>query len=435
MHSALYDIFKIKPEEIKGALLGFLFIFMLMASYMILKPVRDSLASDFTDTTLSWLWTCTFIASTVLVAFYNVLASNINLKKLVPGVFSFFALSFLLMYILYNSGFDRTLLGKTFYVWVSVFALFHISVFWSFVSQHYTKEQGKRVFAFINTGASVGAIAGPLAVIYLVKHLPLDLIMIITSVTLLLTIPLIFTLNAYYSNKPTVQQSTVSSNPFAGMSEFFNSPKLIGIATFIFIFAGISSFFYIAQKDILADYARPERKEILGKLDLYINGLTILLGIFAAGRLSKQFGLATSLSLMPFFMVGSLLLFAAHPTVGMFLVLQVLRKAGNYSITKPAREVLFTGVNQEVRIKTKPFIDVAVYRGADVFWIWFIAFLGQDGVLKLSTSERLCVGAGIALLWGIVGIYIGMRHEKENLTDDYTSSPPDSVPPQPTPRA
>lgn len=428
MKSFLYQVIKIKPEEIKGALLGFLFIFMLMASYMILKPVRDSLASDFTDTTLSWLWTCTFIASTVLVAFYNVLASSINLRKLVPGVFIFFALSFLLLYVLYNSGFDRTLLGKIFYVWVSVFALFHISVFWSFVSQHYTKEQGKRVFAFINTGASVGAIVGPLVVIFLVKHLPLDLIMIITSVTLFLTIPLIFTLNSYYNSKPSVNPTKISSNPFSGFREFFNSPKLIGIATFVFIFAGISSFFYIAQKDILAEYTRPERKEILGELDLYINGLTILLGIFAAGRLSKQFGLATSLSLMPFFMVGSLLLFAAHPTVSMFLALQVLRKAGNYSITKPAREILFTGVNQEVRIKTKPFIDVAVYRGADVFWIWFLTFLGSDGALKLNTSERLCVGAGIALIWGLVGIYIGMRHEKENIADGTTPPPPSTSP-------
>ena len=166
----LFFLFKIKKEEAYGAVLSFIFVFILMASYMILRPVRDALPSDWGDVSLATQWSITFIISTIAVSFYNFLASKVSLKKLVPGVFVFFALSFLTIYSLSVSGVDKGLLGKIFYIWTSVFALFHISVFWSFTSQAYSKEQSKRVFGFINTGASAGAIVGPLIVIALVKN-------------------------------------------------------------------------------------------------------------------------------------------------------------------------------------------------------------------------------------------------------------------------
>ena len=107
-----------------------------------------------------------------------------------------------------------------------------------------------------------------------------------------------------------------------------------------------------------------------------------------------------------------LILLSLNTAVFFVLALQVLRKSGNYAITRPAREILFTGVSKETRFKTKPIIDVAVYRGGDVFWIWSLAFLG-DGYFNLSLPQKLWIGAGIAVAWGILGIYLGNRHERE----------------------
>ena len=205
--------------------------------------------------------------------------------------------------------------------------------------------------------------------------------------------------------------SEKSSNPFSGFQEFITHKRLIGIVVFIFLFTGVSSFLYSTQKNLLVDFSRMERKELLGSAELATNILTILLGLFATNRLSRKFGMATTLSIVPFIVGTLLLLLSANPAILLVLVLQVARRSGNYAITRPAREILYTAVDREARFKTKPIIDVAVYRGGDVFWIWVVAFLG-DGWLNLGLSSILCVGAGVAILWGFVGMYLGRKHEQ-----------------------
>ena len=406
---------QIEPNEIKGTVVSFFFIFILMAAYMILRPVRDALPSEWGDISRAVQWSYTFAISTLAVSLYNFCASRVALNKLVPSVFIFFALSFVAIFGLFKAGFDTALLGKVFYVWSSVFALFHVSVFWSFTAQAYTKEQSKRVFGFINTGASAGAIVGPLIVIFLVKKVPIETVLLITSASLVGVLPLIAILNRDRKEQHSQEQGSLgnlSPNPFRGFADLFSHKQLRRIALFLFFFSGISTFLYVFQSDLLADYTSTERKELLGSLDLATNTLTILLGIFAANRFTKKFGLATALSIVPFFVALMLLIISSHAAVMLVLALQLLRKAGNYSITRPAREILFTGVSKEARFKTKPIIDVAIYRGADVFWIWSLALLG-DGYLDLTIAQKFWVGAGIAIIWGFIGIYLGKRHDSE----------------------
>ncbi|MDQ8189842.1 NTP/NDP exchange transporter [Roseibacillus persicicus] len=416
---------QVEPSEAKGALISFVFVFMLMASYTIMKPVRDALPSDWGDVSLAMQWTYTFIFSTIAVVIYNLCASLVSLRRLVPGVFAFFATSFIAIYLAYKTGqVEVTLLGKIFYVWTSVFNLFQISVFWSFISQHYNKSESKRVFGFINTGASAGAIAGPLLILQLAEHINAANILLITGIVLLLTLPLIHLLNRIFDQKEQNKQTPpkLSPNPFSGFMEFITHRRLLGIAAFIFLFTGISAFLYVAQTDLLRDYSRAERKELLGSVELATNTLTILLGIFATNRLARRFGMATTLSLIPFLVALLLLLLSANPAVVFVLALQVVRRAGNYAITRPAREILFTAVDREARFKTKPIIDVMVYRGGDVVWIWVLAFLG-DAWLKLGVTPTLCIGAAVAVLWGIVGIFLGKTHDAADAEEGPSKQP------------
>ena len=227
-------LIQVEPEEMKGAMLSLFFIFILMVSYMIIRPVRDALPSDWGDVSLAQQWTYTFIFSTIAVAVYNFLASKILIRHLIPGVFAFFALSFLTIYMAYQLNVEVTFLGKVFYVWSSVFALFHISVFWSYTSQHYSKAQSKRVFGFINTGASAGAICGPLLIIFLSAGMSVENILLVTSGALLLTLPMIRILNQYFGKYESHQPDlALSSNPFSGLQEFITNTKLINIAIFI----------------------------------------------------------------------------------------------------------------------------------------------------------------------------------------------------------
>jgi AAA family ATP:ADP antiporter len=160
-------LLKIEPEEIRSVALSFLFVFMLMTSYYVLRPVRDAMASDWTDAELSWLWTLNFFISGGAVLLYGFVVSRVNLKRLVPGVYIFFAGSFLLFYLC-TRWFDHiVLIDKAFYVWVSFFALFHVSVFWSFMSDIYSRSQSKRLFGFFGAGASIGAVVGPSIPVFL----------------------------------------------------------------------------------------------------------------------------------------------------------------------------------------------------------------------------------------------------------------------------
>ncbi|WP_143869626.1 NTP/NDP exchange transporter [Catenovulum sediminis] len=408
---------QIEPCEMKGALLSFLFIFLLMTSYMILKPVRDALPSDWGDVSRATQWTYTFIFATIAVFIYNYCASKVAIRKLVPAVFVAFALSFMLIFSAYKLGVNVSFLGKVFYVWTSVFSLFHISVFWSFVSQHYSKLQSKRVFSFINTGASAGAICGPLSVILLAETMSIENVLVVTSVVLLLSLPIITILNRHFdslhqtSNPNVAVSEQLQANPFTGIRELITHKKLLGIAGFIFFLTGVSAFFYTTQSDVLADFSRTERKQMLGSLELVTNTLTILLGLFVSNRIFQKFGISASLSFVPFAVAGLMLLLSANPAILFVLILVVVRRAGNYAIVRPAREVLFTGVDKEARFKSKPIIDIAVYRGGDVFWIWLIAFIG-DGYLGFSVPEKIITGAFVAAMWGLLGFYIGKRHEK-----------------------
>ena len=293
-----------------------------------------------------------------------------------------------------------------------MFSLFHISVFWSFISQHYNKEQSKRVFGFINTGASAGAIFGPAMILLLAHRINEENILLVTAGVLLLTLPLIAILNREFAKKEgEVKSPQLNSNPFSGFQEFITHKRLLGIASFIFLFTGAAAFLYFAQKELLVDYSRADRKQLLGSVELATNILTIIIGIFATNRIARKFGMPTTLSLVPFVICGLLLLVSMNPAIMFVLALQVVRRSGNYAITRPAREILFTAVDREARFKTKPIIDVAVYRGGDVFWIWIIAWLG-DGWLNLGLGPILCVGAGFTALWGIVGIYLGKKHDR-----------------------
>ena len=408
------NLTQIKPPEFKASIVSFLFIFVLMSSYMIMKPVRDALPSDWGGASLAEQWTYTFLVSTIAVSLYNVFASSISLRTLVPSVFIFFATTFVAIYIAFQGKLiEAGTLGKIFYTWSSVFSLFHISVFWSFISQHYNKEQSKRVFGFINTGASAGAIFGPLMIVLLSSKINEENILLVTAGVLLLTLPLIAILNKEFAKHETKEnnQRNLNPNPFSGFVELITHKRLCYISSFVFLFTGAAAFLYFAQTELLSEFTRPERKQLLGSVELATNLLTIIIGIFATNRIVRRFGMPTTLSLVPLLIFLLFLVVAVHPAIFFVLAMQVIRRTGNYAITKPAREILFTAVDREARFKTKPIIDVAIYRGGDVCWIWLITYLSTSA--KLGLPAIFMIAAGSCLVWTTLAIFLGQAHDND----------------------
>lgn len=408
----------IRPREVAATLTSFLLVLILMGAYYLLRPVRDAMASDWSDAEVSWLWTFTFFFSAVAVSLYGAAVSRVRFHYLVPGVYGFFAATFVLFYLAGTSDARPATVDKAFYVWVSVFSLFHISVFWSFMADTYSKPQSKRLFGFIGAGASVGAIGGPAVVTLLAGQTGTDPLLLVAAVMLVLTLPVIALLQrlkvAALRNDgvsvSTAEFEYIGGNPLSGFAEFFRSPYLLGIGVFIFLYTAISSFVYFELKNLLADYDMATRSQIWAGMDLAVNTLTILIAAFATGRIATHLGLPFTLASVPFAVCLGMLALAAAPMVAVVVAVQVARRAGNYAISRPAREMLFTAVSRETRFKAKPVIDIVIYRGGDMLNAWGFTALTQG--VGLGMAAMAGVGAGIAALWACVGIYLGRRFDE-----------------------
>ena len=406
----------VQGHEIKAVGGSFLFVVLLMAAYYILRPVRDAMASDWTDAEVSWLWTLNFFISTGVVALYGALVARFPLRLLVPATYGIFALTFLFFYALASISNDRTLIDKSFYVWVSVFSLFHISVFWSFMSELFSKEQAGRLFGILAAGASVGGLIGPSIPSFFSAYLGTDNLLLLASAMLLVPIPLIFYLQALKTSElssdamaPDTPPARVGGNPFAGFTLFLSNPYLLAIGLFILLYTGISSFVYFELKNLLSEVSRAERTAVWAQMDLTVNVLSIAVGLFATGRIVGKFGMPVTIALIPLLICAGLLIVAISPFLGAVVALQVIRRAGNYAVTRPAREMLFTRVDRETRFKAKPVIDIVAYRGGDMLMAW--AFTGLTQGLGLGLAAVAAVGAGIAAVWAMVGIYLGRWFE------------------------
>ena len=415
----LKRVSRIEAHEVNATLSSFLFVVILMSAYYILRPVRDAMASDWSDAEVSWLWTINFFISTAVVALYGVAVSRFRFQLLVPTVYGFFALTFVVFYVAASGTVDRILIDKAFYVWVSVFSLLHISVFWSFMSDLFNKEQAGRLFGIIAAGASVGGLIGPAIPSFFSESLGTDNLMLIASGMLLLPIPIIFYLQSLKSsalhNEDFISQNVpakIGGNPFAGFKLFFSNPYLLAIALFIFLYTGISSFVYFELKNLLADFSRPERTAVWAQMDLAVNTLSIATGLFATGRIMSKFGMPVTIALVPVLICIGLIVIAISPVMAVVVGLQILRRAGNYAVTRPAREMLFTRVDRETRFKAKPVIDIVAYRGGDTIMAWLFTGLTQG--LGLGLASVALVGAGIAALWTLVALYLGRWFERDD---------------------
>lgn len=423
---------RVEPNELRAVVLSFLFVFTLMAAYFIVRPLRDAMASDWSRTETSFLWTLTFFVSVVGVMVYGFVISRVRFSRVVPGVYLFFAATFVLFYAGSSLVPDPTLVDKTFYVWLSVFSLFHVSVFWSFMSGLYNREQAKRLFAVIATGASTGAIVGPIIPGFFADSIGVMNLLLITAAMQLVPVALIpqlenlkvIALGNAGREADLGEAKRLARNPFSGFVSFIRNPYLLAIGLFIVMYVTMSTFVYMELREFLAPFERIERTEINARIDLAVNTLAIVTALGVTGRIASRFGVATLLPLIPIMMVGGWLIVAAVPLLAVVIALQIARRAGNYAVTKPGREMLFTNVSDDERYKAKPVIDICVYRGGDMVTAWF--HTGLKEVLMLGTSGVAIVAAVIAAIWATAGFYLGRSYDR-GAKQEQSGATPDPV--------
>lgn len=413
---ALARFTKIERNEVTAVLLSFLLVFVLMTSYSILKPLRDALAADWGNVGLSLTWTVNFGLSLIAVAAYGVALTYVRFRVMVPAVYVFFALTFLALYVFRTQVPDPTLVNKGFYVWVSVFSLFNLSVFWSFMTDLYNNEQARRLFGMIAAGTTVGAIAGPVITATLVDRLGANGLLLLSAA--LLTVPVflipvlrrlkVAALKNAESSADLSPQQAVGTNPFAGFSVLFADRYLLAICAFILFYVTINTFVYFELQDLTRQYSLEFRAKIWSVIEITTNVLTLVTAALITSRIVIRLGMQTALALMPVLVALGILALVAAPVLIVLAVFQVGRRVGNYAITRPSREMLFTVLDREARFKAKPVIDVVIYRGGDVMTAWLFTLLADKAGLGL-TGIAMVIG-GIAAAWAMIAVWLGRAY-------------------------
>jgi ATP:ADP antiporter, AAA family len=392
MISLLYRVLRTQPHELPAVGWAFAYFFLLLCSYYILRPVRDALAVEAGTQALQWLFTATFVAMLALVPLFGWLSARLPRTRLLPTVYGFFALNLLL--------FAFWMSPMVFFVWLSVFNLFVVSVFWSFMSDIFDTGEAARLYGAIAAGGSCGAIAGPLLAALVSHH---QLMLLISAVLLGLTIPCILMLGRWSKAHPRrgdpPAEAPLGGSILAGVRAALSSPFLLAICGYLLCYTALSTALYFQQviivKDALPDMA--ERTRLFATIDLVVNAATLLLQVLAFSRLTALLSPGWLLALMPLVSVAGFLWLGATPTLAALIAFGVTRRVGEFAISKPAREALFTLVPREDRYKAKNFIDTVVYRGGDAAAGWVFAGLS------------VFFAAGLSIGWSAIAFYLGAR--------------------------
>lgn len=425
LHRFLGRFIEIAPHEIRATLLGFAWFFCLLGGYYLLRPLRDAMGLAGGADELQWLFTATFLAMLALVPVFGTLVSRFPPRRFVPIAYRFFTASILLFSVLIATDTKGIWVGRIFFVWISVFNLFVISIFWSVLADCFSNAQGRRLFGFIAAGGTAGTFFGPMLAATLVTTI--GPVALTVTAALLLEVALQCFYRLYPKSEAFASGNTmphpIGGGVFAGLSLITRSPYLMALCGYLLLHTAASTFLYFEQGRIVeaAFGDTASRTRFFALVDLGVSTLTLMLQICITGRLIKRFGLATALLVLP---VASALAFAAvvlSPTILVLAAAQSLRRAFDYAIARPAREVLFTVIRREAKYKAKNAIETVVYRGGDAVSGWISAGLGMLGI---GFAGLALLAIPLAGVWASVSLWLARRQEKQlhTMTSTTTST-------------
>jgi len=406
----------VKPAELRALALGFIYYFLILSSYYVIRPIRDDFGAAGGIENLPWMFTGTLVVMLIANALFSALVARFSRRRFIPIAYRFLIANLLIFLVLLMtiSRANQVWVGRAFFVWTSVFNLFVISVFWAFMVDVFSSDQGKRLFGFISVGGTLGAIVGAAITAGLVQRAGTLALLVICAALLELSAQCVrFFPGTFAGAGPSLKKKAVVDAPvggriWAGIVHNIRSPYLLGICAYMLLYALTSTLLYFQQVGIAASAFtdRGARTAFFAKIDLVVNVLTILCQAFLTGRLLKWFGVGVTLAILPAFSMVGFMSMGLAPTLALLVIFLTLRRAGNFAIARPARETLFTVVSREDKYKAKNFIDTVVYRAGDQIGAWTSPVLGWLGLGLTGVSF---VAAPIAAVWLVVSLWLGKK--------------------------
>ena len=413
----LQRVFGVEPAEVRAVLAAFAYFFFLMASYFILRPLRDTMGTVYGVAHLQELFTGTFVLSFVAAPVFAGFASRIRLATFLPWVYWFIAITMVIFYLLFRSVTNDRWVAAAFYIWLSTFNLITISVFWSLMADIFSSAQAARLFGVIAAGGTLGTIMAPAFVTLFVKAVGTNNLLLISAAGFVLCALLVRLLEAEKQKltggstgaQTTTLTRSLGGNPFDGFALLFRSRYLLMIALFLLLMTWISTVIYFQLGDLISKEfsSRAARTQAYATIDLATNSIAILIQLFGTGRFVQRFGVTAGLLLNPVIMVVAFLAVAFSPVLLVLGSIQVVRRFSEYAIAKPSRDMLFTIVDQQAKYKAKNVIDTVVYRFGDLTSAWLSAAILPFGVAGLAIF-----GIAVSVLWFPVGYLLGGQYTK-----------------------
>ncbi len=400
-------------QERTAALWSFAYFFTLLAGYYVLRPLRDEMGIAGGVRNLPWLFTATFVTLLVAQPFYGALVARLPRARFIPVVYHFFAANLAVFWILLTLHVGTATIARVFYVWVAVFSLFAVAVFWSFMADLFTADQGKRLFGFIGAGGTAGALLGPVITIGLSVPLgPVNLLIpaiILLEAAIFCVLRLEHAANARTDVK--TQSQSLGGGAFAALPELIRSPYLIGIAAWISLQSFCATILYFEQIHLVAAdvHGAGAQTRVFAAIDLAVNLLTLATQIVATGQLLKRFGTGLTAAALPAIYVAGFIVVFLLPTLAVVLAIQVTQRWFHFSFANPARQVFYTVLGREEKYKAKNLIDVVIYRGSDALYGWVFDSLQ---VIGLKLGAIALVAAPVAAVWLIVSAALGRAQER-----------------------
>jgi AAA family ATP:ADP antiporter len=416
--SSLERYVQVRREEVAGLGWSFAYFFCLLCGYLLIRPVRDEMAIRTGADKLQWLLTATFLAMLAVLPVFGWISSRFARRKFLSLIYLFFAANLIAFYVLFSVPIDPLLLAPAFFVWVSTFNMFVVSVFWSFMADLFTTEQARRLYGFIAAGGTAGAISGSLLATGLALALGVLNLLLLSSAFLLATVVCIERLNRWALAQPDeagmrAQQrgGVIRGSSWAGVSLVLRSPYLLGICLYLVFYTVLSTFLYGQQMRIVSETLRDsaQRTALFASMDLAVNLLALPTQVFVFNRFLAKFGTAAALMFLPLLSLAGFVALGAYPVLPVVAAVSVLRRAGEFAIAKPVRETLFNLLSPEEKYKAKNFMDTAVYRGGDMAGGWLLTGLKALG---LGIAGIAFVAAPVAAAWAANGLWLARRHRR-----------------------
>ena len=403
------------PQEQRAALWSFVYFFALLASYYVLRPIRDQMGIAGGVKNLPWLFTATFITLLIAQPIYGALVARLPRAKFIPVVYHFFVVNLLVFWVLLNGVSNTAVVARIFFVWLSVFNLFAVAVFWSVMADLFTSEQGKRLFGFIGAGGTAGALLGPTITIWLSVPLgPVNLMLVAAA----LLEAAVFCVHRIEHARlgpvgPQESEQTIGGGALAAIPALARSPYLMGVGLWVALLSYAATIVYFEQAQLVSASvgSAGQQTRIFASIDLAVSVLTLATQILITGEVLKRLGTGLSAAALPAVYIVGFAFLGFAPSLIVVVIVQVLQRWMNFAIANPARQLYFTVVSREDKYKAKNLIDVVIYRGADALSGWIFDTLQ---VLGLKLGAIALYSIPVVAGWFVLSLALGRTQEKRS---------------------